>query len=94
MPARRHLLFLDSDMAPDAPDFLARYLARIDAGRPGRGVRRLLDEAGPAARRFALHRALSLRGECLAAAERRCSRRSTSTPRLEAAFAARQLAAE
>jgi len=29
-----HLLFLDSDMAPDAPDFLERYLELIEARQP------------------------------------------------------------
>ncbi len=29
-----HFLFLDSDMLPDAPDFLERYLELIDTGRP------------------------------------------------------------
>ena len=29
-----HFLFLDSDMLPDAPDFLGRYLELIDGARP------------------------------------------------------------
>ena len=33
-----HLLFLDSDMLPDAPDFLQRYLALVDAERPAVAV--------------------------------------------------------
>ncbi len=66
----KHLLFLDSDMAPDAPDFLARYLAMIARDDPpvvfgGFSVKQM-----PPLRRFALHRALSLRGECLVAAVR------------------------
>jgi glycosyltransferase involved in cell wall biosynthesis len=65
----RHLLFLDSDMAPDAPDFLANYLALIEQDHPvvfgGFSVKQI--EAGP---KFALHKALALRGECLPAAAR------------------------
>lgn len=67
----RHLLFLDSDMAPDADDFLARYLALIDAEDPAvvfGGFSMAQVARTPA---FAVHRALSLRGECLGAAERR-----------------------
>jgi len=63
----RHLLFLDSDMAPDADDFLARYLALIEDKDPpvvfgGFSMRQV-----SRAPRFALHRALALRGECLSA---------------------------
>ncbi len=66
----RHLLFLDSDMAPDAPDFLARYLAMIDNDNSpvafgGFSVKQV--KVHP---RYALHRALALRGECLSAATR------------------------
>lgn len=67
----RHLLFLDSDMAPDADDFLARYLERIDQGDPAVVFGGFSMKQASHAPRFALHRALSLRGECLPAAERR-----------------------
>jgi glycosyltransferase involved in cell wall biosynthesis len=65
----RHLLFLDSDMAPDAPDFLARWLeaARDDAAVAFGGF--TVDEA-PASRATALHRALSRRSDCAPAAVR------------------------
>lgn len=61
----QRLLFLDSDMAPDAPDFLARYLATIEAGDPpvvfgGFSMKQI--SAGPA---HALHVALAQRAECL-----------------------------
>jgi glycosyltransferase involved in cell wall biosynthesis len=66
----RHLLFLDSDMAPDAPDFLACYLALIEQDPPvvfgGFSVKQV--EAGP---QYALHKALAQRGECLPASVRR-----------------------
>ena len=63
----RHLLFLDCDMAPDAPDFLARYLDLIDANDPpvvfgGFSVEQV--DASPA---HALHIALAKRAECLPA---------------------------
>ena len=66
----RHLLFLDSDMAPDAEDFLAAYLARIDRDDPAVVFGGFSMKQASRARRFAVHRALSLRGECLPAAMR------------------------
>ena len=65
-----HMLFLDSDMAPDAPDFLGRWLALIDASDPPCAVGGFsLEQAspGPAHR---LHAALQSRGECAPAAVR------------------------
>ena len=61
----RHLLFLDSDMLPDAADFLTAYLQLIEAEDPpvvfgGFSVR-------PGERRHALHRALAQRSDCLPA---------------------------
>lgn len=65
----RHLLFLDSDMAPDGPDFLARWLqaAREDAAVAFGGF--TVDDAPPS-RATALHRALSRRSDCAPAAVR------------------------
>ena len=66
----RHMLFLDSDMLPDRPDFLAVYLALITAEDPAVVVGGFsLDqaEAGP---EHALHHALALRGECVPASVR------------------------
>lgn len=57
------LLFLDSDMLPDAPGFLARWIdtkAQIAFG----GF--TLDQT-PRARRHALHRHMALRSDCLPA---------------------------
>ncbi len=66
----RHLLFLDSDMLPDRPDFLAAYLALIAAEDPAVTVGGF--SVHQAARRpeHALHRALALRADCLPAAMR------------------------
>ncbi|MBE7218385.1 MAG: glycosyltransferase family 2 protein, partial [Caulobacteraceae bacterium] len=65
----RHLLFLDSDMAPDRPDFLQRWLelAREDVPAAVGGF--TLDQARPAPGQR-LHHALQLRAECLPAAAR------------------------
>jgi glycosyltransferase involved in cell wall biosynthesis len=64
-----HLLFLDSDMAPDAMDFLARWLelARKDVPVAFGGF---TVEAAPPDPATALHRAMSRRSDCLTAAER------------------------
>jgi glycosyltransferase involved in cell wall biosynthesis len=65
-----HLLFLDCDMAPDAPDFLARYLGEMARANPAVTFGGFSMKQVPAGGCYALHRALSLRGECLPAAER------------------------
>ena len=67
----RHLLFLDSDMAPDAPDFLAAYLALIEAEDPAvvfGGFSMKQARIGPA---HAVHAELARRGECLPVNKRR-----------------------
>ncbi len=64
-------LFLDSDMAPDSPDFLARWLALIEAEAPACAVGGFsLEQArpGPAHR---LHAALQARAECAPVAVRK-----------------------
>lgn len=66
-----YLLFLDSDMAPDADDFLARYLSLIDADRPGAVFGGFTLKQTLQTREHALHRALSLRADCGPAEERR-----------------------
>jgi len=64
-----HLLFLDSDMAPDAPDFLARWLqvAREGAATAFGGF---TVERAPQAPATALHRAMARRSDCLPAGVR------------------------
>ena len=66
----RHLLLIDCDMCPDAPDFLAQYMALVDQDAPiafgGFSVDRM-----PATPDQELHRALQLRAECLPATKRR-----------------------
>lgn len=65
-----HFLFLDSDMAPDAPDFLARYLAMVERERPPVVFGGFSLKQVKAARKFALHIAFAMRGECAPAALR------------------------
>ena len=65
----RHLLFLDADMAPDAPDFLSRYLPCIEADEPivfgGFSVEQVAPD-----RQTALHHYTTRISDCLSAAER------------------------
>ncbi len=66
----RHLLFLDSDMLPDRPDFLAAYLDLIATDDPAVTVGGFSVAQAAERPEHALHRALALRGDCLPAAER------------------------
>lgn len=65
-----HLLFLDSDMRPDRPDFLRRWadLAVHDAPAVAFGGFSLLQ--APDEPRFAVHRALAAKSECVPCDER------------------------
>jgi glycosyltransferase involved in cell wall biosynthesis len=67
----RHLLFLDADMLPDCDDFLARWLALIDADNPAVAFGGFSLEQTPRNRLHAVHRALSLRSDCMPVEERR-----------------------
>ena len=66
-----HLLFLDSDMLPDAPDFLGRYLALIDNDNPAVVVGGFSLEQAPERPEHRLHRKLAERSDCAPACERR-----------------------
>jgi glycosyltransferase involved in cell wall biosynthesis len=66
----RHLLFLDSDMLPDAPSFLSDWLALIAAEDPAVAFGGFSLKQAPTEARFAVHRAMAARTECLGAAER------------------------
>ena len=65
----RHLLFLDADMLPDSATFVADWLAIAgqDAAVAFGGFS---FERTPLDPRFALHRAMALRSDCLPAAQR------------------------
>ena len=67
----RHLLFLDSDMLPDAPDFLGRWLAHIGADDPAVTFGGFSLDQAPPRREHALHRKLAGRSDCAPAAQRR-----------------------
>ena len=66
----RHLLFLDSDMLPDRADFLDAYLRLIDAHDPAVAVGGFSVAQVELRPEHALHHALALRADCLAAVDR------------------------
>ncbi len=67
----RSLLFLDSDMSPDAPDFLARWLALAETSDPAVAFGGFSLDQAPRTAANAVHRALALRSDCAPASERR-----------------------
>jgi glycosyltransferase involved in cell wall biosynthesis len=67
----RHLLFLDSDMLPDAPDFLVRWLGLIDLEDPAVAFGGFSLDQAPRNRANAVHRALALRSDCVPVEARR-----------------------
>jgi glycosyltransferase involved in cell wall biosynthesis len=65
------MLFLDADMLPDHPDFIGRWLALIAAEHPAVAFGGFsLDQTPPSAA-HAVHRAMSLKSDCLPAEQRR-----------------------
>jgi glycosyltransferase involved in cell wall biosynthesis len=58
-----HLLFLDSDMLPDTPDFLDRWTAVADSGAAVAFGGFTLDQTPPRPE-HALHRAMALKSDC------------------------------
>lgn len=69
----RHLLFLDSDMLPDAEDFLDRWQALVAAEDPAVAFGGFSLDQAPRTRDNAVHRALALRSDCIPADVRRQS---------------------
>jgi glycosyltransferase involved in cell wall biosynthesis len=65
-----HLLFLDSDMLPDAPDFLRRYVELIAAEDPAVVFGGFSMKQTPFRREHRLHRQLAGRSDCAPAALR------------------------
>jgi glycosyltransferase involved in cell wall biosynthesis len=65
------LLFLDSDMLPDSPEFLATWLKLVDDEHPGLAFGGFSLDQTPLRREHALHRAMALKSDCIAADERR-----------------------
>lgn len=64
------LLFLDADMLPDAPDFVARWLALIETQAPAAAFGGFSFKRTPLKREHALHRAMAQHSDCLPAAIR------------------------
>ena len=64
-----HLLFLDSDMLPDTPDFLDRWASVADSGAAVAFGGFTLDQTPPRPE-HALHRAMALKSDCTPAPER------------------------
>ena len=60
----KHLLFLDSDMLPDAVNFLGRYLELIDSQDPAVVFGGFSLHLAPYDPDHALHRKLALRSDC------------------------------
>ena len=65
-----HLLFLDADMLPDRPTFVADWLALIGATNPAVAFGGFSLDQTPRIREHALHRAMALKSDCLSAAVR------------------------
>lgn len=63
-------LFLDSDMRPDSSNFLQNWIALARDGAPAVAFGGFSLDAAPREPRFAVHRALSLRSECVPASDR------------------------
>ncbi|HEX3918730.1 MAG TPA: glycosyltransferase family A protein, partial [Caulobacteraceae bacterium] len=69
----RHLLFLDSDMLPDAPDFLARWVSLVEQKNPAVAFGGFSLDQAPRTRDNAVHRALALSSDCVPVEARRQS---------------------
>jgi glycosyltransferase involved in cell wall biosynthesis len=67
----RHLLFLDSDMLPDGSDFLLRWRHLIDLEDPAVAFGGFSVAQAPRTRANAVHRAMTLRSDCVPAQIRR-----------------------
>ena len=65
------LLFLDSDMLPDAPDFLRRYLDLAGAEAPPVVFGGFSLKQAPDVPQHRLHRKMAMRSDCAPAARRR-----------------------
>ena len=66
-----YLLFLDSDMLPDAPDFLLRWRYLIDLEDPAVAFGGFSLDQAPRTRANAVHRSMAQRSECIPAETRR-----------------------
>lgn len=62
-----HLLFLDADMLPDRPSFVADWLSLIAEQNPAVAFGGFSLDQTPRTREHALHRAMALKSDCLSA---------------------------
>lgn len=60
------LLFLDSDMRPDRPGFLAAWVAKARDHRPAVAFGGISLKQAPRDARFAVHRSMAARSDCVA----------------------------
>jgi glycosyltransferase involved in cell wall biosynthesis len=65
------LLFLDSDMLPDGPDFLHAYMSLIEQSAPDVAFGGFSLKHAPVRAEFALHRYMASLSDCTPVAERR-----------------------
>lgn len=65
-----HFLFLDSDMLPDPADFLARWVALADGDNTPVAFGGFTLDKTPVRPEHAVHRAMALKRDCVAAPER------------------------
>lgn len=65
-----YLLFLDADMLPDSPDFLSDWLAVVQNDEPAVSFGGFSVEQASTEARFAVHRAMASRSDCLNATQR------------------------
>jgi hypothetical protein len=72
-----HLLFLDADMAPDGPGFLADYLALIASENVAVAFGGFTLDPADTRPEFAFHRAVTLRAECRPPEERQAQAAKT-----------------
>jgi glycosyltransferase involved in cell wall biosynthesis len=66
-----HLLFLDSDMLPDGPDFLQVWLEHLRREAPSVTFGGISLDQAPERPEHALHRKIALRSDCAPARQRR-----------------------
>jgi glycosyltransferase involved in cell wall biosynthesis len=66
-------LFLDADMLPDRPDFLAAWLTLAETEAPAAAFGGFSLDQTPRTAVHAVHRAMALRSDCLSAEDRRAA---------------------
>lgn len=65
-----YLLFLDADMLPDSDSFIGQWIAFIQEYNPAAAFGGFSLDQAPTEKRFAVHRAMALKSDCLSAEQR------------------------